>query len=201
MGSAERFCDRAMLIERGDVLRVGEPHEIAKAYNELNFGRLAHEVPADGAEDAAPIERMGDHREVEILEAWCESDGRRVDTLGYGHPLQLVVKLRAHAAVEDPEVAMTVRNDAGHTIFVASSSHVGTPIGHLDAGQEAVVRFATTNWLAQSAYRITPSVARAGSGADVLDLREDLVPLFVHTTKASGGIVDLPHSVHVERSA
>jgi ABC-type polysaccharide/polyol phosphate transport system ATPase subunit len=39
MRAVERFCDRAMLIERGQVLDIGDPHEIALAYNEINFGR------------------------------------------------------------------------------------------------------------------------------------------------------------------
>ena len=36
------------------------------------------------------------------------------------------------------------------------------------------MRVALDNWLAPSDYRLTPSVARAGAGAEALDLREDL---------------------------
>src|SRR5918997_1922093 len=43
MTAVERFCDRALLLERGRLQLVGEPHAIARAYNELNFGRLVHE--------------------------------------------------------------------------------------------------------------------------------------------------------------
>ncbi len=55
MCSVERFCDRAMLIERGDVVQIGDPREIGRAYHELNFGQL----PTRGAGarpgvDAAP---------------------------------------------------------------------------------------------------------------------------------------------------
>src|SRR5215216_4465021 len=39
MGSVERFCDRAMLLEQGRVLELGPPEEIARRYNEVNFGR------------------------------------------------------------------------------------------------------------------------------------------------------------------
>src|SRR5690242_9683233 len=42
MHAVERFCDRAMLIERGEVLEIGGPRAVALAYNELNFGRLLH---------------------------------------------------------------------------------------------------------------------------------------------------------------
>jgi hypothetical protein len=48
-------------------------------------------------------------------------------------------------------------------------------------------------------YDLTPSVARAGSGADALDLREDLATVYVHGTRVTGGLIDLPHTFEVQR--
>ena len=39
MGAVERFCDRAMLLERGEVVDIGDPASIARQYNQLNFHR------------------------------------------------------------------------------------------------------------------------------------------------------------------
>src|SRR5437773_6453730 len=39
MGSLNRFCHRALLLERGSAVHIGEPHEVADRYLELNFGR------------------------------------------------------------------------------------------------------------------------------------------------------------------
>ena len=47
MYSVERFCDRAMLIERGRMVQIGEPRVIARAYHKLNFGQLPHRAPAE----------------------------------------------------------------------------------------------------------------------------------------------------------
>ena len=44
MGAVERFCDRAMLLDRGAVTEIGAPRRIARAYNELNFGGLVHDA-------------------------------------------------------------------------------------------------------------------------------------------------------------
>src|SRR5580693_454840 len=44
MFSMERFCDRAMLIERGRMIELGAPGDVARAYHKLNFGQLAHEA-------------------------------------------------------------------------------------------------------------------------------------------------------------
>src|ERR1700712_498399 len=37
MGSVERFCDRAMLIERGHVVDIGEPQPVSMQYLQMNF--------------------------------------------------------------------------------------------------------------------------------------------------------------------
>ena len=39
MPAAQRFCDRAVLLERGVVRLVGDPERVANHYVEVNFGR------------------------------------------------------------------------------------------------------------------------------------------------------------------
>ena len=54
MGAVERFCDRAMLLERGRVVDIGEPASIARQYNQHNFRRWREE--GGGPEDELPPE-------------------------------------------------------------------------------------------------------------------------------------------------
>ena len=54
MGSLNRFCHRALLLERGSMVHLGEPHEVADRYLEINFG--ARPARRRGAGD----ERGGD---------------------------------------------------------------------------------------------------------------------------------------------
>src|SRR4051794_1461963 len=77
MSAVERFCDRAMLIERGKVVEIGTPSDIARAYNQLNFGRLTHAIEEG--------ERSGDHRAAEITATWVEDvNFERVTALAQG---------------------------------------------------------------------------------------------------------------------
>ena len=48
MYSVERFCNRAMLMERGKMVQLGEPRAVARAYHKLNFGQLPHQVRRRG---------------------------------------------------------------------------------------------------------------------------------------------------------
>jgi len=192
MGAVERFCDRAMLIERGRIVSIADPHTIARAYNEINFGRLVHETT-----EAA---RSGDHADAEIAAAWFESRGERVAAVGQGDPLTALFEVRFHRALEDPIFAVALRNEVGHTVFGTSTQWEGQRTGAFAEGEVVTVEVTFENWLSPSRYKLTPSVARAGGGADALDLREDLASVVVHGTRVTGGIVDVPHAIEVRRA-
>jgi ABC-type polysaccharide/polyol phosphate transport system ATPase subunit len=193
MSAVERFCDRAMLIERGVVQMIDEPARIGRAYNELNFGGLVHER-ADG-------DRSESHPEAEILDCWFEdAAGERVSATAQGERMAIGMEVRFHADITDPIFAVTLRNVVRHTVFATSTVWEREQTGSFSFGDSVLVRIELENWLAPGHYDATPSVARAGAGADALDLREDLASLTVHATRFSGGVVDLPHSIAIERT-
>jgi ABC-type proline/glycine betaine transport system ATPase subunit len=197
MHAVERFCDRAMLIERGEVLEIGGPREIARAYNELNFGRLVHEAGGDATDDE---KRFGDQGLAEIVEAWFEHDGERVKQIAQGQRLTIAVTVRFHGEVSHPIVGVTLRNEMGHTFFVSTTEWQGVDLGVRHAGDRMTLRFTLDTPFAQSRYLLTPSVARAGSGSDALDIREDLTSVHIHATQHTGGLVDMPHTIEVDEA-
>ncbi len=191
MGLVEQFADRAMLIERGEVLKVGDPHEIGRMYNQVNFGELIHDKPAE--------EREPTQRAAQITACWFEVDGERVTDLPQGELLEIVAEVRFEATVEDPVFGLSLRNDAGHTVFATSTQWDTPETGRFEAGDTAIARVKVPAWFAPSRYRATPSLARPGGGAATLDVREDLASFILHSTRASGGVIDPPHTVELER--
>jgi ABC-type polysaccharide/polyol phosphate transport system ATPase subunit len=192
MSAVERFCDRAMLLERGRVMAIGEPRTIARAYNELNFGRMP-DIERSG-------ERAGDHEKAEIVDAWFEDRaGERVTAIAQGEPITICVEIRFHAPLDTPLLAVHLRNEVRHTIFGTSTDTLGRPTGTWEPGEHAVMRVRMENWLAPGRYTLTPTVARPDRANDVLDLREDLAHIVVHGTRSGGGTVDVPHSFDMER--
>jgi hypothetical protein len=181
-----------MLIERGEVLSIDSPHAIARAYNELNFGRLQL-ASADG-------DRYGSRDAAEIRAAWFEgAGGERVTALAQGEPLRMCVEVRFHERVEEPLFAFHLRNEPRHLIFATDSSHHHQQLGSFEPGETVLVEVGLDAWLAPGRYDLTPTVARAG-GNDVLDLREDLAPLRIHGSRPTGGVVELPHTLELRRA-
>ncbi len=190
MHSLERFCDRALLMERGVLRQIGDPHEIARAYHKLNFGTLPHEAPVTG-----PLEGG-----TAIADAWFEDGkGARVAEAAQEDALRMCFEVRFAEDLDDPVFAATLRTELGHTIVVARSDDRGAASGSFRAGESITVRFELPNWLTPSRYLLTPSVAREGTGADAVALVEDMTSIIVHGT-SSGGILEMPIEMKIERS-
>jgi ABC-type polysaccharide/polyol phosphate transport system ATPase subunit len=191
MSSIKRFCDRAMLLERGRVLSIDGPDEISRAYNELNFGR----VMAPSAGTTAPVGR----HVAEVRDAWFElASGERVSSVPHGVPMTMSAQVTFHERTEDPWFAFHLRNDARHVVFTTGSfMHTGGT-GTFEAGESAVVRVTLDNWFAPGSYDLTPTVARTG-GAEVLDVREDLASMLVHGIPNLGGVIEPPHTFELRR--
>jgi ABC-type polysaccharide/polyol phosphate transport system ATPase subunit len=193
MHAVERFCDRAMLLERGRMVDIGDPRNIANAYNEINFGRFVHEAPDGG-------ERFGDQSEAEITGAWFEdAGGERVQAVAQGQPTTIVMEVRFRAPLQEPVFGFTLRHEAGHIVFGSRTDVQQVTTGDFGPGDIAIVRVAFDNWLAPGVYSLTPSLARAGAGTEALDARVNFTVLTVHGTRDGGGLVDLPHAIVIER--
>ncbi|HEV3070387.1 MAG TPA: ABC transporter ATP-binding protein [Solirubrobacteraceae bacterium] len=189
MYSVERFCHRAMLMERGEMVQIGDPREIGRAYHKLNFGQLPHEAPEISGSGTL------------IADAWFESAaGERVTSASQEDTLRMCFEVRFAEDLIDPVFAATLRTELGHTIIVARTDQHGGTSGAFKAGETALARFAIPNWLTPSRYLLTPSVARAGTGENALALVEDMASVVVHGSSVSGGILELPVDVRIEKA-
>jgi ABC-type polysaccharide/polyol phosphate transport system ATPase subunit len=192
MGLVERFCDRAMLLERGEMLSIGEPHEIGLLYNQVNFGELVHGAPS--------AEAASGQRPVEIRTCRAEVGGEQVSDLPHGETLEVVYEVLFGERIEDPVFGVSLRNDMGQTVFATTTQWSHPETGVFEPGETITVRVQLDAWFASGRYRMTPSVARRGSGADTLDLREDMASFILHSTRSSGGMIDPPHRFDIERA-
>jgi ABC-type sulfate/molybdate transport systems ATPase subunit len=190
MYSVERFCHRAMLMERGRMVQIGEPRSVGRAYHKLNFGHLPHEAPTEELASSGTV----------IAEAWFQgADGARVTSASQDERLSMCFEVRIAEDLTDPVFAATLRTELGHTIIVARSDQHGQRSGSFKAGETVVAQFDLPNWLTSSRYAMTPSVAREGTGKDALAVVEDMASVLIHGD-ASGGILELPIDVKIERT-
>jgi ABC-type polysaccharide/polyol phosphate transport system ATPase subunit len=195
MAAVERFCHRAMLLERGDIVEVGTPHDVAARYLELNFGRDLER--AGGALDVP--DRAGDGS-ARVLEMWVEDrEGSRKNVVMQGDRCVFKARVQFHATVDDPSFAVAWVNEWHQNHFVANTALEQERTGRFEAGEEVVFAVAFDNRLAPGRYELSILLAHRGSGTDIIDRWERQTSVVVAATTRSGGLVDLPHEVHLDR--
>ena len=195
MAAVERFCDRAVLLERGALVESGDPARVARVYTEVNFDR---ERALTHLEE--PETRLGDQA-IEIVDAWfADADGRRVTNMEQGAICSFEFRAEVRRDVPAASLGMTLSDATGRVVFVTSTSWHGQHTGPLASGE--VLSFAVTleNRFEPGRYTATPVVAHDTSGQNVMDLRLNLVPVIVTGAHSSGGLVDLPHEISFHRS-
>jgi ABC-type polysaccharide/polyol phosphate transport system ATPase subunit len=215
MGSVERFCDRAMLLEKGRVADIGEPKPVAMHYLRLNFSQDARDAeaaqevadPAAGAqaaqkvlgvpERAAGELRAGDGA-AEILAGWfMNADGEQTDVLEAGGRATFCMHVRFHQDASDPTFGFALRNAAKERVVAATSERrLG---GRYSAGEEIIVYFSFENWLAPDRYSVSAVVSYLALPDKWMDNRERFMSVMVSATDPSGALVDVPYDVFVQR--
>ncbi len=194
MGALNRFCHRALLLERGSVVYLGEPHEVADRYLEINFGRDPEKASATG-------ERGGDG-DARVLETWIEDEaGERQASLGQGQRVTLKALVRFSVEVDDPVASLYVLNEEHVAIVVATSAREHERTGHFEAGEEALLSFSFDNVLAPGRFSPLLTLAHRGTGLDLMDRFEGSFSFIVTGPEALGGVVDLPVEVNVTRTS
>ncbi len=223
MGAVQRFCDRALLLEHGRPVLLGDPEHVGNRYLELNFSEQARQVEEAAAEaedgtaptvtgaaqggdsgeddeaaEGAPA-RYGDGR-AEIYEAWFEDEhGARAETLQTGRPCAFAARVRFSATVENPLFGINLQN--GHRDHLLSASNLWSDprTGTFDAGDEVTFRIRFENVLAPDRYHVTPAVAR--SGGAWIDRCERMISIVVTGTQHTDALLELPYEIVIERGA
>jgi ABC-2 type transport system ATP-binding protein len=198
MVAAERFCDRALLLEQGRPVMMGDPHDVGLRYMELNFAR---EVRKPEVEEEAEREsdRFGDGR-GEILAAWFEdADGRRAAALRGGRRCSFVARARFSEDVEDPILGVALQNGEQQTVLAASTLALSPQLGSFAAGEEVTLRITFDNVFRPDRYYATPAIAHAGTGFAWIDRRERFTEVVVTGASRTDAIIDLPYEVAVDR--
>jgi ABC-type polysaccharide/polyol phosphate transport system ATPase subunit len=214
MTAVKRFCDRALLLERGTVVSIGAPGEVGDQYLDMNFSEerraeVAAEIAADpdgddvGAAMAArpgtvvdDTERHGDQR-VEILDAWTENaDGKRAAVIPFGARCAFAMRLRFNATVEDPIFGVSIQTDQGVTVFEPNNLAM-PPFGVFTNGEIREIRIVFDNYLAPGRYYVTPSVCKDQSGLEWYDRRPRLQDVLVTGTVQTLGTMHPPFGMAI----
>jgi ABC-type polysaccharide/polyol phosphate transport system ATPase subunit len=195
MGAVNRFCHRAVLLERGEKVVLGEPGEVGERYLAMNFGPAA----AGDASDTGDWEGSGDAR---IAEAWFEDGGgNQWGVYLQGYLVRFNARVVFERRVVDPSLRVQFENEAGQDVFIASTAVQHERSGTFEPGDEAVFSIEFENRFSPGRYFPIATLAHRGGGLDMIARSKREIVFLVQSATAQGGVVDLPYTASIERAA
>jgi len=164
LGTITQFCDRALLLDRGSLISIGDPEQVVNDYTSTAI----EEIIAQGPE--VP-ERWGDGS-AEIAEVWFEDlDDTKTTRFRRGDDVTVKVRARFRETMAGVHVGVSIRDHANQLLMEASE-----PAGdNGEVARRSEVVFAVTfeAWLNPGHYAIWPIIARVGDATHLCDLRAD----------------------------
>jgi ABC-type polysaccharide/polyol phosphate transport system ATPase subunit/ABC-type polysaccharide/polyol phosphate export permease len=153
LDTIEKFADRALLLERGRVVELGEPAAVIERYEQLNRDRERRRRIRIGEPDGY----------AEIMGAWLESaQGARTSVLRRGEEAQFRFVIRLGRDMERPGMGFALR-DADGAVLLSETDRWRTR-GRTPGRSGDVQTFSTTfpSRLDPGTYEVAPLLAPAG---------------------------------------
>lgn len=163
LSSIQRYCDRAILLNKGEKVSEGKPGEIIDLFKRILVGEdVTVESAAKG--ESAPVEvkqknvksdelwkshlsinpdlqEYGDKHGEMIDFCLLDDKGQITDTLIKGSMFTVRVRIKVYEDVFDPICAFTIRNLKGVEITGTNTKFEGQDIGPMKAGEERIISF------------------------------------------------------------
>jgi len=161
MNAVREYCDRAVLIENGNIISEGKSEKVATMYSKLFLGEDDHEeVEQTG-------KRWGDNN-ISI-----DSITTSKKLYGVGDTLKIKQKITAHVDVSDPIAGFRIKSSTGEALLGTNSRIKKQDLPPMKSGETVVVNWELDNLLSDGKYYIDPAVVYGGSGTKIADWWED----------------------------
>jgi lipopolysaccharide transport system ATP-binding protein len=174
------FCDRAILLNKGQITKDGDPKAVTQLYHKLLFGQIEAAAPADlgePAEAAGPVQakaegtkRYGDGSARVESFGLCDEMGRKVTTIASGSRCSFRFRASVEQTIEDASLGLVIRNVKGLDLFGITNLSIDYLLPEVGEGEFLEFSADFRMWLAAGEYFVTFGVARAhGDKCDFLE--------------------------------
>ncbi len=214
VGAVKMLCNRALLLNQGQLVVDGDPNTVVNRYQEIVMAReRSYEqhaatqglspVPEDLAEEELPPLRYS-HRHgdgtAEILKIQIlDAQRQPITVVQSGQPLTVRVLVRFYEPHPDPVVGILIRNRLGVDLYGTNTELERIKFGPCHPGEVVEVTYHFESWLAPGEYTLTTATHTAdGASHDWLD---DVLVFRVIDSRHTAGLANLHARVAIQKRA
>lgn len=187
MGAVKEYCDKAILIEKSQIIKSGKVNEVASAYTKLFIPE--NELHGDGVN--ADIKRWGEnsiqYTDVSLPKKSLTQDDKQ---------LSIVVKYKANKTIKNPIFGFSLKNGGGTTLFGTNTKLQNIKIASIEKGSEGALTWITPNVLNDGDYMIDVAVSNSDETVQY-DWWEEACEFSVYREQHTTYVVEPPIEVEI----
>jgi ABC-type polysaccharide/polyol phosphate transport system ATPase subunit len=196
MEIVQRYCDRALLIEKGAIEAQGDPTNVVRRYFELTLEHRPQEVNDFLIES---LDGAGFDYRARIEDLWIKGADRRQATVKQDSPIEIGGLIEVERPMRLAGMRLEIRTEHGARVFSPSDSASGEGVSELVPGQRIRAHLTIENRLSPGPYRLNCVVLHGdGDGPVPASPSGSLAFEVAGTAHPGSGLVSLDHRVRFE---
>lgn len=161
MNSVKVLCDKAILLDHGNVFEYGEPEAIINRYNFLIAQRSRGEEIK--YRDDLSSSGYGNHKVIIDKVALVDENNNKSEIFMSGHPVKISVRLTGHEAMDDLTLGIVIRDRFGQDIYGTNSYYLKKQIS-IKQKETIIITYAFKEFnLGPGKYSITVAIHTGSS--------------------------------------
>ena len=153
-GSIQALCNRAILLEKGTVIKDGKPEEVMDFYNALIAEKENATVEIRELEDGSVQTRSGSGEASIESVSLHNSEGDPVEYVSVGETVSLRINATINSAIPELVVGYLIKDRLGQPVFGTNTHHMDCKVGDLAAGEVLKYSFSFAANLGVGSYSV-----------------------------------------------
>lgn len=167
-GSIQKYCDRVILLNKGDKIMEGSPKKVVDAYKKILVHADLDDRQEKENEDISSGDEWKSHfalnpncveygeREIEIIDYAILNENRKfTNCIEDGKNFSIKMKVKFNEKVEDPIFAFTIKNVQGTEIAGTNTMYENINIGNCMPGDIKEIEFQQKSVLRSGDYLLS----------------------------------------------
>lgn len=151
----QAICDRAILLDKGTVIKDGNPEEVMDFYNALIAMKENSEL-SQTILDSGKVQTISGTGEVTIQSVvLCDDENKAIEIVNVGNHVTLKIKTKICQDISELVLGYIIKDRLGQTVFGTNTHHLKHVIKDAKMGDEIEYNFAFTVNLGEGSYSVT----------------------------------------------
>ena len=150
----QSICDRAILLNAGELAMEGEPEAVIDYYNAL-LADPHQKTVTQGTDTDGKTQTVSGTGEVKLTEvAILDASGQQIDVVAVGQPITLRINATCADAVDELVVGYMIKDRLGQTVFGTNTYHYKQNLHDLSSGDCITCEFAFDANIGSGTYSV-----------------------------------------------